>query len=217
MAQHAVVGKPAPRLDIPAKVTGAPAYVHDLDLPGMLHGRIVRPPGPGAVLVAFDEAGVRALTGVVAVVRDGSFLGVVAEREEQAIRALARARRSAEWRETASLPGPDPRYLLTAEAKSIPLIHEMARQSVHELALLLHGRPEAEELALAELLHTAVKAGRTTRLDPVHLHARQPAIIARLENGRFEEIKRLPVMRADPYLTQRSQPLHPGVHLKVVS
>ncbi|MBW8285008.1 MAG: transporter substrate-binding protein [Rhizobium sp.] len=95
--------------------------------------------------------------------------------------------------------------------------HEMARQSVHELALLLHGRPGAEELPLAELLHTALRSGRPTRLDPVHLHARQPAIIARLENGRFNEIKRLPAMRADPYLTQRSQPAQTGSRLKVVS
>lgn len=94
--------------------------------------------------------------------------------------------------------------------------HEMARQSVYELALLLHGRPGAEELPLAELLHTALRSGRPTRLDPVHLHARQPAIIARLESGRFNEIKRLPETRADPYLTQRSQPVHTGSRLKVV-
>ncbi len=95
--------------------------------------------------------------------------------------------------------------------------HEMARQSVHELALLLQGRPGAEELSLAELLRTALRSGRTTRLDPVHLHARQPAIIARLENGRFREIKRLPAVRADPYLTERSQPAQMGSRLKVVS
>lgn len=95
--------------------------------------------------------------------------------------------------------------------------HEMARQAVHELALLLQGRPGAEELPLAELLHTAIRSGRPTRLDPVHLHARQPAIIARLENGRFREIKRLPAMRADPYLTHRSQPAQTGSRLKVVS
>lgn len=95
--------------------------------------------------------------------------------------------------------------------------HEMARQSVHELAGLLQGRPGAEELPLAELLHLAVRSGRTTRLDPVHLHARQPTIIARLTNGHFDEIKRLPAMRADPYLTQRLQPGKTGVRLKVVS
>ena len=58
-------------------------------LPGMLHGRVVRPPRYGAKLDSFDEATVKAMPGVVAVVRDGSFLGVVAEREEQAIKARA--------------------------------------------------------------------------------------------------------------------------------
>jgi ABC-type branched-subunit amino acid transport system substrate-binding protein len=95
--------------------------------------------------------------------------------------------------------------------------HEMARQAVHELALLLQGRPGAEELPLAELLHTAIRSGRPTRLDPVHLHARQPTIIARLESGRFREIRRLHAMRADPYLTHRSQPAQTGSRLKVVS
>jgi nicotinate dehydrogenase subunit B len=111
-AMHAIVGKPAPRRDIPAKVTGAPVYVHDLELPGMLHGRIARPPSYEARLTGVDEAEVRALPGVVAVVRDGSFLGVIAEREEQAIRALIRMKRLARWEETTRLPEPDPRFLL---------------------------------------------------------------------------------------------------------
>ena len=53
----------------------------------MVHGRVVRPPRYGATLESFDEAAVKAMPGVIAVVRDGSFLGVVAEREEQAIKA----------------------------------------------------------------------------------------------------------------------------------
>jgi nicotinate dehydrogenase subunit B len=109
---HAVIGKPLPRRDIPAKVTGTPIYVHDLDLPGMLHGRIVRPPSYKARLDALDEAEVRALPGVVTLVRDGSFVGVVAEREEQAIRALNRVKRSARWEESTRLPEADPRFLL---------------------------------------------------------------------------------------------------------
>ena len=58
-------------------------------LPGMVHGRVVRPPRYGATLESVDEAAVKAMPGVIAVVRDGSFLGVVAEREEQAIKARA--------------------------------------------------------------------------------------------------------------------------------
>src|SRR5262249_56691490 len=84
---HRIVGKPIARFDIPGKVTGGVAYVQDLRLPGMLHGRVVRPPNYGAKLEAIGEAKIKALPGVVAVVRDGSFLGVITERQGQAIPA----------------------------------------------------------------------------------------------------------------------------------
>ena len=70
-----------PRRDIPAKVTGGVAYVQDLRLPNMLHGRIVRPPGYGAKLEGFEEAPVTAISDVAAAADDGSFLGKIAERE----------------------------------------------------------------------------------------------------------------------------------------
>jgi nicotinate dehydrogenase subunit B len=105
-AEHKIVGKPIPRRDIPAKLTGGAAYVQDVRLPGMLHGRVVRPPRYGAKLESFDEAGVKALPGVTAVVRDGSFLGVVAEREEQAIKARDALKKSARWSGGAELPDP---------------------------------------------------------------------------------------------------------------
>src|SRR5437867_5341708 len=70
----------------------------------MVFGRVVRPPSPGAQLLAVDEAAIRGLAGVVAVVRDGSFRAVAAEREEQAIRAREALARSARWAETESLP-----------------------------------------------------------------------------------------------------------------
>jgi nicotinate dehydrogenase subunit B len=105
-AQHKVVGKPIARLDIPAKVTGGAAFVQDLRLPGMLHGRVVRPARYGDKLESFDEAKIKAMTGVVAVVRDGSFLGVVAEREEQAIKARTALAGSAKWQAGPKLPDP---------------------------------------------------------------------------------------------------------------
>ncbi len=87
-SQHRVVGTSVPRLDIPAKVFGEPAYVHDLRLPGMLHARVVRPSSYSARLVApLSTAATLRMPGVVQVVRDGSFLAVVAEREEQAVGA----------------------------------------------------------------------------------------------------------------------------------
>ncbi|MGO8915805.1 MAG: molybdopterin cofactor-binding domain-containing protein [Stellaceae bacterium] len=105
--QHKNIGKSRPRLDIPAKVTGGAAYVQDIRLPGMLFGRISRPPSYGAELISFDEARVRKLPGIITVIRDGRFLGVVAEREEQAIAGRDELARAATWREAPSLPSPD--------------------------------------------------------------------------------------------------------------
>ncbi len=104
-AEHKIVGKSIPRRDIPAKVTGGAAYVQDVRLPGMLHGRVVRPPRYGAKLESFDPA-VKTMPGVTAVVRDGSFLGVVAEREEQAIKARDTLKASARWSGGSELPDP---------------------------------------------------------------------------------------------------------------
>lgn len=83
-----------PRLDLPDKLLGRPRYVHDLRLPGQLHGRVVRPPVAGAVLTGVDPD---AATGALTVVREGDFLGVVAEREEVAVRAAAALAASARW------------------------------------------------------------------------------------------------------------------------
>ena len=104
--QHRLVGQSLPRVDLPAKVTGGAAFVQDLRLPGMVHGRVARPPQYGAQLESFDEAKVRAMPGVVAVVRDGSFLGVAAEREEQAIKAAEALSASAKWKAGPALPDP---------------------------------------------------------------------------------------------------------------
>jgi CO/xanthine dehydrogenase Mo-binding subunit len=109
-SRHTIVGKSIPRADIPAKVTGGAAYVQDLRLPGMLHGRVVRPPRYGSRLASSDEAKVKTMPGVVAVVRDGSFLGVVAAREEQAIKAAAALAASAKWQPGPALPDPSKVY-----------------------------------------------------------------------------------------------------------
>ncbi|MFM7847427.1 MAG: molybdopterin cofactor-binding domain-containing protein, partial [Rubrivivax sp.] len=95
-AEWTVAGQSLPRVDIPAKVLGEAAFVHDVRLPGMLHGRVVRPPYAGAdhgefigrTLRAVDEASIAHLPGIVAIVREGDFVGLVAEREEQAETAL---------------------------------------------------------------------------------------------------------------------------------
>ena len=102
-AQHGLIGKSTPRRDLRAKVTGA-AYVHDLELPGMVFGRVLRPPSYSARLTAFDASAIRAMPGVVAVVVSANFVGLCAEREEQAVNALQAARRAASWEEESLLP-----------------------------------------------------------------------------------------------------------------
>jgi nicotinate dehydrogenase subunit B len=99
-----VVGQSVSRVDLPPKLFGQPAYVQDLRLPGMLHGRVVRPPTVGATLQDVDVSSVENLPGFVRVVRNGSFLGIVAEREEQAIQ-LARQLK-ATWQTPPTLPEP---------------------------------------------------------------------------------------------------------------
>ncbi|HEV8643197.1 MAG TPA: molybdopterin cofactor-binding domain-containing protein [Methylomirabilota bacterium] len=103
-SEHKWVGRSVVRRDLAPKCTGGPAYVHDLRLPGMVFARVVRPPSPRAQLVALDEAPVRAMPGVVAIVRDGSFLAVAAEREEQAVKAMQELRKRARWKEAQDLP-----------------------------------------------------------------------------------------------------------------
>ena len=112
------IGKPMPRVDIPAKVTGASAYVQDLRLPGMLHARIVRPPSYGARLRSLDTATVERMPGVVKVVRNGQFLAVAAEREFQAVRAMDALALASQWEEKETLPAPSGLYQWVRTAPS---------------------------------------------------------------------------------------------------
>ncbi len=100
-----VMGQSIPRVDIPGKVTGAVSYVHDLRLPGMVHARVIRPPQPGAKLIALDPfpAG---LPGVLRLVQDGSYIALIAEKEYQAIRAMRDVAASARW-DPGKLPARD--------------------------------------------------------------------------------------------------------------
>jgi nicotinate dehydrogenase subunit B len=100
--EFALVGKPEPRRDIPDKVTGRFTYMQDFRLPGMLHGRVVRPPAIGATLESVNEASVRDIPGVLKVVREGNFLGVVATSEWAAIKAAKTL--EASWSKWEGLP-----------------------------------------------------------------------------------------------------------------
>jgi CO/xanthine dehydrogenase Mo-binding subunit len=105
-ATYTVIGKPVPRVDIPAKVTGGQAYVQDLRLPGMLHARVVRPPRPGAKLATVDVAAARKMKGVQAVVRNGDYLAVIAVEEWHAVQAMQALAASSTWTGGTVLPEP---------------------------------------------------------------------------------------------------------------
>ncbi len=123
-ATYRVIGTPMPRVDIPAKLTGGPSYVQDIRLPGMLHARAVRQPSIGAILLHADIDAVARMPGVVKVLREGSYLAVVATREWQAIKAMRALAASAAWQETATLPEQSaiPGLIRTLPARDIPVL-----------------------------------------------------------------------------------------------
>jgi CO/xanthine dehydrogenase Mo-binding subunit len=101
-SEYKVVGTSVPRIDIPGKVFGTFTYLQDVKVPGMVHGRVVRPPSNGGKVLAVDEKSVAHLPGFLKVVRKADLVGVVCQREEQAIRAAAAVR--VKWSDWAGLP-----------------------------------------------------------------------------------------------------------------
>jgi CO/xanthine dehydrogenase Mo-binding subunit len=153
-----VVGKSAPRIDLPAKVAGKPAYLHDMTLPGMLFGRVVRPSRPFRSLKSLPDGELKDAV----LVRDGSFIGVLAEREEAAIAAAAKMRAKAVWEDS---PVPED-------------FHAWLRQNVTE-------RTVTKEVKGAARGATTLKA---TYTKPFIAHAAigPSCAIARLKDGRLD-------------------------------
>ena len=96
-ATRSVAGHSVQRVDIPDKVFARPRFIHDLALPGLVHGRVLRPDISGAKLIALDEEAARAVSGLIAIVRDGGFAGVVADSEAAAEAGLKALRKGATW------------------------------------------------------------------------------------------------------------------------
>jgi len=123
---YRIVGHSQPRVDIPAKTTGQAGYVHDVRVPGMVHGRVLRPPYAGvdsgvpvgASLIAVDDSRAARLPGFIATVVQGDFIGVVAEREETAIRAARLVQ--TQWRTPAPLPDLRRGPALQAAVRALP-------------------------------------------------------------------------------------------------
>ena len=103
-ATYSIIGKSIPRPDVPGKCTGRTVYLQDFNVPGMLHGRVVRPPAIGAKLRTVDESSIKGIPDAHAV-RSGDFLAVVAKDEWAAVRASRELK--ATWSEWKELPGSD--------------------------------------------------------------------------------------------------------------
>ena len=116
---YRVVGKPIARVDLPAKVCGSFEYLQNLRLPGMLHGRVIRPTPIGAKLARVDESSLGGLNGV-RVVKHDAFLGVVAPDEWTAIQAMRKLKVT--WSGGGLAPVTD----LAAAVKAVPLVNEKA-------------------------------------------------------------------------------------------
>jgi len=101
-SEWSILGKPIKRPEIAAMVTGQFEYVHNVRVPGMLHGQVVRPPFVGATLERVDESSVRGMAGVVKVVTKKNFVGIVAEKPWQAIQAAAKL--NVTWSRGPALP-----------------------------------------------------------------------------------------------------------------
>lgn len=154
---HQVVGQSTPRIDLLAKVMGQPSYVHDLELPHMVHGRVVRPPHYHARLVSVDTDVIEALPGILKVVLDGSFLGVIAEREEQAVAAMQQLQATAVWEAEQTLL---PSEQLFDHLNSAPA----------ESFLLVDGTPTQEPIPAMKIPDTAAYSCEATYIRPYQMH-----------------------------------------------
>ncbi|HET6821064.1 MAG TPA: molybdopterin cofactor-binding domain-containing protein [Anaerolineales bacterium] len=147
---YQIVGTSTPREDLPRKVAGQPGFIHDVRVPGMLHARLVRPPSPAAKLVAMDESSVKDVPGLLKVVQRGDFIGVVAEREEQAIRAASQLK--VQWQETPLYPRMENLYT------------ELRNQPTEDRVLVEQGNLEQAFAGAALQVHA-------TYYQPYHAHA----------------------------------------------
>jgi len=149
-SEWTVLGKPVPRVDMPALATGRFEFVHNVRVPGMLHGQVVRPPAVGATVINVDEASVRGLAGVVKVVVRKNFVGVVTEKPWQATQAAAALK--VQWTSGVTLP-------------SHGALHDWMRKQPSRDALVVDSGDIERSLTSAA---TILKA---TYLHPYQMHA----------------------------------------------
>ncbi len=156
-----VAGRSAARLDIPGKVTGSHRFLHDFMLPDMAYGRVVRPPARAAELAELDNPDLSAET---VLVRDGSFVGVIAETDHAALQAATRVAQKSRWRASSSLPD-------CGDLRAFMLAARSETQSV------------VNQPAAAEGTATRTLAAEFTRPFLAHASVAPSCAIARWDNG----------------------------------
>lgn len=147
---YSLVGTSIGRIDLPLKITGQPAFIQDLHVPGMLHGRIVRPPSVQAKFISMDENSVRNVQGLIQIFRQENFIGVIAEREEQAIAASQQLK--VEWEE-------------------IPTLPRMAELYIHLRALPSLEQPLTEHIDIEAAFTRSMHQYQAEYLQPFQAHA----------------------------------------------
>ena len=166
---YTVVGHKQPRLDLPAKVTGAPAFVHDLILPHLRHARIIKPPAPDARLELCPE---QLHVAEVEIVRDGSFLGVIAPTEFLAVRAAEQLAARCRWSDApiTTLPAGIPDYLRHKVSQSLPVVQ---------------GTPEDRDPSAPDLPPEADTTHSASYFRPYQMHGAMgpSAAVAQFRNG----------------------------------
>ena len=144
-----VLGKPVPSMDMPALAAGSFEFVHNVHVPGMLHGRVVRPSALGAAVINVDESSVRNLPGVVKVVVRKNFVGVVAEKQWQAEQAARQLK--VNWSPPVTLPAQQSFY-------------DYMRQQPSRDVLVVDSQDVEQKLA------SAATVLRATYLHPYQMH-----------------------------------------------
>jgi len=149
-SEWTVLGKAIPRVDMPAMATGRFEFVHNVRVPGMLHGQVVRPPAAGATVLNIDEGSVRGMPGIVKVVVLKNFVGVVAEKPYQALQAAGALK--GQWSAGSPLP---------AQAA----LHDWMRKQPSRDALVLDSGD------VEQTLTRAARVLKATYLHPYQMHA----------------------------------------------
>ncbi|MEB2777050.1 molybdopterin cofactor-binding domain-containing protein [Algoriphagus sp. D3-2-R+10] len=146
------VGQPIKRDDIRKMVNGESHFVHDLHMPGMVHARVLHPPSYQSQLLSIDLTEVESMPGVLKVIRNGSFLAVVAQREYQAIKAHEKLNSLAKWDNT-----------------SIEILPSQLHDSIKSTS----GKPEEVEVSpgIADIISNAAVNHQAEYFRPYHMHA----------------------------------------------